>query len=103
MNVEQEQNLFKSMKINSLTNIPNYLNSLQFISMDIQNNDNNINNDFEELKKENQNNGQTPQNILNLSENELFNFELDQSSESIMTNQSFSQQMPLIILLKIII
>ena len=94
MNVDQEQNLFKSMKINSLTNIPNYLNSLQFISMDIQNNDNNINNEFEDLKKEKQNNGQPPQNILNLSENELFNFELDQSSESIMTNQSFSQQMP---------
>ena len=94
MNGDQEQNLFKSMKINSLTNIPNYLNSLQFISMDIQNNDNNINNEFEDLKKEIQNNGQPPQNILNLSENELFNYELDQSSESIMTNQSFSQQMP---------
>ena len=86
----QEENLFKSMKINSLSNNPNYLNDLQFISMDFKNN--NINK-FESLKNENQNNGQ-PINILNISENELFNFELDQSTESIMTNQSISQQVP---------
>ena len=94
----KEKNLFQSMKMNSLTNIPNYLNTLQYISMDLKNNNNinnnNINNNFEDIKNENQNNGQFAQNILNISENELFNYELDQSTESIILNQSLSQQMP---------
>ena len=92
----KEKNLFQSMKMNSLTNIPNYLNTLQYISMDMKNkntnNNNNINTNFEEIKNENQNNGQL--NILNISENELFNYELDQSTESIILNQSLSKQIP---------
>ena len=89
-----DQNLFQSMKINSLSNNPNNFNNLQFISMDLKNNNNNnININFDNIINDNQNNGQ-PTNILNNSENELFNFELDQSTESIMTNQSFSQQIP---------
>ena len=94
----KEKNLFQGMKMNSLTNIPNYLNTLQYISMDLKNNNNinnnNINNNFEDIKNENKNNGQFAQNILNISENELFNYELDQSTESIILNQSLSQQMP---------
>ena len=89
-----DQNLFQSMKINSLSNNPNNFNNLQFISMDLKNNNNNnININFDNIINDNQNNGQ-PTNILNNSENELFNFELDQSTESIMTSQSFSQQIP---------
>ena len=87
----KKQNLFQSMKINSLTNSSNDFNNLQFVSMDLKKNNNNINNNnFDNIKIENQNNGQ-PINPLNTSENELFNFELDQSTESIMTNQSLAQ------------
>ena len=85
------QNLFQSMKINSLTNSSNNFNDIQCISMDLKNNNNINNNNFINLKNQNQNNGQ-PSNLLNTSENELFNFELDQSTESIMTNQSITQQ-----------
>ena len=87
----QDKNIFKSMKINSLTNNQNNFNDLQFISMDFENNK--IINNFEGIKSENQNNG-LPINNLNISENELFNYELDQSTESIMTNQSLSRQIP---------
>ena len=88
------QNLFQSMKINSLSNNLSNFNNFQNISMDLKNNNNNnINLNLENIINDNQNNGQ-PINILNNSENELFNFELDQSTESIMTNQSISQQIP---------
>ena len=87
----KKQNLYQSMKINSLTNSSNNFNDLQFISMDLKNNNNINNNNFDIIKNDNQNNGQ-PTNLLNTSENELFNFELDQSTESIMTNQSITKQ-----------
>ena len=87
----KKQNLYQSMKINSLTNNSNNFNDLQFISMDLKNNNNINNNNFDIIKNDNQNNGQ-PTNLLNTSENELFNFELDQSTESIMTNQSITKQ-----------
>ena len=61
----QDKNIFKSMKINSLTNNQNNFNDLQFISMDFENNK--IINNFEGIKSENQNNG-LPINNLNISE-----------------------------------
>ena len=88
----KNKNLYQSMKINSLTNNSNNFNDLQFVSMDLKHNNNiNSNNNFDIIKNDNHNNGQ-PTNLLNTSENELFNFELDQSTESIMTNQSITKQ-----------
>ena len=94
----QEKNLLKSMKINSLSNQINNLNPLQFISTpnlaDLKNtNTLNNNENIKNINKD-QNNGLN-NNFLNISENELFNFELDQSTESIITNQSIYHQLPL--------
>ena len=53
-----------------------------------------MNKTLNKIKSNNQCNGLN-NNILNISENELFNFELDQSTESIITNQSISNQIPI--------
>jgi len=91
--------LLNSMKINSLNKENNNLNPLQFVSTPnfedfkkINNNNNNI--DISQNINNDKNNGLN-NNFLNLSENELLNFELDQSTESIITNQSISHQLPI--------
>ena len=81
----------------------NNLNHLQFVSLpnfkDFKNINNAINNSVNlDLSKNlniniEQNNGLN-NNFCNISGNELFNFELDQSTESIITNQSIPPQMP---------
>ena len=97
------QNLLKSSNINPIMSKQNNLNPLQFVStpnfkeykyINNTNNDtinldlsNNLNDNIE------QNNGLN-NNYLNISENELFNFELDQSTESIITNQSIQPHKP---------
>ena len=93
----QEKNLLKSMKINEITNQSNSLNSLQFVStpnfFDFKK-ENNKNNNYDNSNNINiniQNNGLN-NNSLNKSEKELFNFELDQSTESIISNKSISHQ-----------
>ena len=92
----QNQNLLKSSNINPLITQQNSLNPLQFVSTPNLNNYNNTNNntvnlDFSNNLKINidSNNGLN-NNFLDISANELFNFELDQSIESIITNKSIT-------------
>ena len=97
------QNLLKSSNINPIMSKQNNLNPLQFVStpnFKEYKNINNTNNDTINLDLSNnlndnieQNNGLN-NNYLNISENELFNFELDQSTESIITNQSIQPHKP---------
>ena len=94
-----EENLLKSMKLNYISNQNNNkLNSLQFFSTpNLKDFRDEYNNKIERSNLENEinnnkNNGLN-NNVLNISENELFNFELDQSTESIINNQSISHQM----------
>ena len=93
----QKDNLLKSMKINSLSNQNNNVNPLQFVStpnfINLKN-ENYISDNIHNSHNNEQNNGLN-NNILNTSENELFNFELDQSTESIINNQNISSQMPI--------
>jgi len=97
------QNLLKSSNINPLMTQQNNLNPLQFVSTpnfkDFKNTNNAINNTINLDLSNNlninieQNNGQN-NNFLNISENDLFNFELDQSTESIITSQSLQAHIP---------
>ena len=95
------QNLLKSSNISPIMIQQNNLNPLQFVStpnfQDYKNSNNNINNtvNFDlrnDLNVNNEQNNGLNNNYLNISENELFNFELDQSTESIITNQSIKPQ-----------
>jgi len=93
----QNQNLLKSSNINSLITQQNSLNPLQFVSTPNFNNFSNYNNiknntvnlDFSNNLKINfeLNNGLN-NNFPDINGNELLNFELDQSTESIITNKS---------------
>ena len=95
MNTEfQNQNLLKTSNVNPLITQQNNLNTLQFVSTPNFNNYNNTNNntinlDFSNNLKINiESNNCISNNFLDISENELFNFELDLSTESIITNKS---------------
>ena len=91
----QNQNTLKSSNINPLITQQNSLNPLQLVSTPNCNNYNNIKNntvnlDFSNnLKLNFESNNDISNNFLGICENELFNFELDQSTESIITNKVF--------------
>ena len=92
----QVEQLLKSMKLNSLTNQQNNLNPLQFIStpnLEDFKKENNLKGKNNENQRNLNINNEINNNNLNISENELFNFELDQSTTSIITNQSVSHQL----------
>ena len=92
----QEEQLLKSMKLYSLTNQQNNLNPLQFIStpnLEDFKKENNLKGKNNENQRNLNINNEINNNNLNISENELFNFELDQSTTSIITNQSVSHQL----------
>ena len=92
----QEEQLLKSMKLFSLTNQQNNLNPLQFIStpnLEDFKKENNLKGKNNENQRNLNINNEINNNNLNISENELFNFELDQSTTSIITNQSVSHQL----------
>ena len=92
----QNQNLLKSSNVNPLITQQNSLNPLQFVSTPnlnnyINTNNNTINLDFSNnLKINTDSNNGLNNNLLDISANELFNFELDQSIESIITNKSIT-------------
>ena len=96
-----EDNLLKSMKINYLKKQNNISNPLQFFStpnlteLKNQDNFNNNKNDRQNSIINNDQNNGLNNNLLNISENEIFNIELDQSTASIITNQNISPQLPL--------
>ena len=83
----QIQNLIKSMKMNSVNNRTNDENNLQLISTpDLQKLKNSLKDNIDDY------NG-SDNKFLNITQTELFNYELDQSTESIMNSQNLLQQM----------